>query len=255
MAAVADSDRYFIKPEYTPNTANVTLDEVSGDVYWDAERIDASEHFQYYVYRYALEAAQRRQARTVLDVGCGSGRKLVMFHEAMPEARIIGVDQKSSIDLCRTSHDFGEWHVEDIENPGPVLADVRADLVICSDVIEHLLDPDRLLDYIRGKAAAESRIVLSTPERERLRGRHCCRSKNKQHIREWSRDEFATYLENRGFEILDHVLQYPVRCCWSRYFRSEVLKRWLKLKPAKYNQVCLLRLAAGSAGAKETAYA
>lgn len=45
------------------------------------------------------------------------------------------------------------------------------DLIMCCGVIEHLVDPDILLSFIKAHADSETTIVLSTPERDVWRGK------------------------------------------------------------------------------------
>jgi len=234
------SEDYGIKPGYAANTVLLTPDESSGTHYWTEARLRASRYFQFAVYAYAGRVARRRKLESLLDVGCGSGAKLAYLHRRVPELDIRGVDQAHAIDLCRATHDFGTWHVDDFEDPaknGPA----PAQLVLSSDVIEHLADPDRLLEYVRAKVLPGGYVILSTPERDRLRGVDCNRCPNPYHVREWSFREFEGYLESRGFRVLEHELQLPVRIGAHGTFYREVVRRWLRGERARTNQVCLLQ--------------
>ncbi|MBT3287834.1 MAG: class I SAM-dependent methyltransferase [Victivallales bacterium] len=242
MSIPGSPENYFIKDGYEARDVSLTLDSVSGGVYWDEERIAASEHFQYDVYMYAAGLVERTGASRLLDIGCGAARKLRMIHELVPDLEIVGVDQPHAIEFCCSQYGFGRWVAANIEDSEDALgSEFTADVVVCADVIEHLVNPDSLLDYIRAHAHEDTRVVLSTPERDVIRGRKCMRSRNKQHVREWNIAEFRAYLEHRGFVVLEQFLQYPVRVCWSRLFYKEVVRRWLKLKRARYNQVCVVR--------------
>lgn len=234
-------DHYFIKDGYCSNQEPVTVDAVSGSVYWSPHRIRGNRSFQYGVYRYASRLVREHGIRTVIDVGCGAGYKLGLVARRNPNTRVVGIDQPNAIEYCRSHNDFGEWHADDFESPSDALADLRAELVISSDVIEHLSDPDNLLRYIRLRLRPGGWVLLSTPERDALRGRDCRHSPNPNHIREWNFDEFEAYLTSRGAEIVDHFVQYPVRIAPNRLFYRHVVKRWLAGKPLKSNQVCLLR--------------
>jgi len=109
-------------------------------------------------------------------------------------------------------------------------------------VIEHLLNPDFLLDYIKSKLAINGTVILSTPERNRLRGVKCNCSPNLHHVREWSFDEFERYLESEGFQIIDHFLQYPIKLKLNMIFFHEIIKRALMFRSPKYNQVVVARV-------------
>ena len=94
----------------------------------------------------------------------------------------------------------------DLEQPNPPLRDEKFDIIICADVIEHLMNPDRLLNIIKKLSTPETLTILSTPERDNVRGRHCTRPGNQYHVREWNRTEFRHYLDSRGFVVLESVL-------------------------------------------------
>jgi len=235
--------RYFIKPGYRPNEVVLTQDDVSGEFYWNQTRIERSRSYQYPVYRLAGELLERGGIARVIDVGCGVAAKLARLHALHPGIEYVGIDQPATIDFCRKRYRFGRWIADDLENPDPGQAEFTGDLVICSDVIEHLHDPDVLLGYLRRRTTAGGRVLLSTPERDLLRGRDCDHSPNGYHVREWNREELRAYLRASGFVIQEHRMQLPVRVEFSRLFYSHVIKRALAGRPVRWNQACLLGVA------------
>ncbi|MCD4747633.1 MAG: methyltransferase domain-containing protein [Bacteroidales bacterium] len=234
--------KFFIKDGYIPNEINITIDDVSGGNYWNKSRLISSEYYQFYVYKYAIEIIKKYSLETLIDIGCGTGRKLKIIHENLPNIKIIGIDQKDVIDFCKKSYYFGDWYVDNFENANLKLNYLKGDLIICSDIIEHLIDPDNLLDYIKKKVRKDSLIIISTLERDIVRGKDCITSPNKYHIREWNFNEIEKYLENRGFYILEHFLQYPTKFGLNKIFCNDTLKRVMKLKHLKYNQVLLIKV-------------
>lgn len=202
---IQDAERYFLPRGYQSQDIARSLDEqsISGR-YWTAERIEASRRYQRHVYAWAA-ALIRKAARggskpigSVLDVGCGPGVKL---HEMIAPlgVEIEGVDQPSAVREAE-SRVAGRYTAVNLENPG--IAPSRTfDLIICADVIEHLLDPDGMLEFIRGMAHPQTFILFSTPERSRLRGRDCRRCEKPDHVREWARDEFLAFLRSRRFDV------------------------------------------------------
>lgn len=237
-------DRYFIKDGYVANEKLLTSDAVSGKTYWNKRRIRQAYHYQFAVYRYVSDLVRAKNVRTLIDVGCGVAVKLRHVHERNPHVRIIGIDQESAIAYCREHHKFGEWHLDDLENPRHELKHIVGDLVLAPDVIEHLHDPDTLLAYLKRRVAPSGYLVLSTPERASLRGSDCNRCPSKYHIREWNFSEFERYLADRGFEVLEHVMQYPVKFALNKTFYNEIARRFVSGRPTKYNQVCLMRVKA-----------
>jgi SAM-dependent methyltransferase len=235
-------ESYFIKAGYTPNDKAETLDKVSGEQYWNKSSIYSSYYYQFPVYRYSEKLIREKNIQRVIDVGCGTGTKLAFIHKDLPEVNITGIDQKAAIEYCKNHYSFGNWYVDDIESPDESLGDIKAELVICSDVIEHLLNPDVLLVYLKKKVSRDGYIILSTPERDIFRGENCMSSPNKFHVREWNFEEFENYLLFSDFRIIEHFLQYPIRFGVNRIFLNTILKRLITGRGLKYNQVCLLQV-------------
>jgi SAM-dependent methyltransferase len=202
------SETYFIRADYRPRAPRGHSPELQPD-YWDAARIRMSRSYQRQVYTRARALLRERGFRSVIDVGCGPATKLVEI--LSPAARdVVGVDVAPAIDYCRRTHSgAAEFHVVDLERPALDLGRTF-DLVVCSDVIEHLADPDPLLRFLLALVAPGGLIVLSTPEREALRGAAALTAANPEHVREWSRSELAAYLDDRGFEILEHRVLPPM---------------------------------------------
>lgn len=228
---------YHIKEGYVHKTPS----QMSGvhSAYWNAQRIYASRFHQHQVYALAGDVIEQHGVRSVIDVGCGPGTKLAALHQQYPHVDFHGVDLEEGVQYCRKTYDFGTWHVRDLNMPSDDVG-IRVDLVICSDVIEHVADPDILLDFIRRNLAPQGRAILSTPERDVLNGKDCMRAPNKHHVREWNFSEFATYIADAGFRVEHHELQYPVRFWPNSIFYREVLKRALSMRSVKYNQVAVI---------------
>lgn len=196
---------YFIKDGYRINIQPVAFDDSA----------EASRIYQREVYQFAAACAKRFGARTVIDIGCGYGTKLGEFFAPLG-VEIVGIDGERAIDYCRTHHAFGRWFVENVEQPRFVVGGTF-DLIIGVDVIEHLLDPDLLLAYMRQCAHAGTHLVLSTPERDLRRGPDSSGPpQNRAHVREWNQAEFAAYLADRGLNVREHHildLREGMRCC------------------------------------------
>lgn len=97
----------------------------------------------------------------VLEIGCGAGANApwLRSHGAV---RIVGIEpEKQSAQTA--SRRFDEVHQTTVE---AVLHDVQGpfDLVICADVLEHLVDPGSVIEGLRGVIAEPTgRLLISTP--------------------------------------------------------------------------------------------
>jgi 2-polyprenyl-3-methyl-5-hydroxy-6-metoxy-1,4-benzoquinol methylase len=97
--------------------------------------------------------------RAVLDIGCGEGR----FAASIPGVEELwGVepDAKSAAMAATFMHKVLHGLYDDIE---PELPDGYFDVVICNDVIEHMIDHDSFLNRIKKKIAPGGVIVGSVP--------------------------------------------------------------------------------------------
>jgi hypothetical protein len=82
---------------------------------------------------------------------------------------------------------------------------LSADLVICADVIEHIMDPDLFVKQLLNIRDVKY-YIISTPDRDTVRGKlDYGPPANKHHIREWNLFEFRRYME-QFFEIKEHKL-------------------------------------------------
>ncbi|MCB9845773.1 MAG: class I SAM-dependent methyltransferase [Phycisphaeraceae bacterium] len=186
-----------LPPEYKQQRRNLTLDpNRQQEAYWSDWRVAESARYQRHVYLWGARLIRRKGLKRVLDVGCGVATKLEQL--IVPTgASVVGLDQASAIRVCRDLGRSGEFHEVDLERPeiDPVPS---FDLVICADVLEHLLDPRPAIALIREAMGPTSLALLSTPDRNRRRGRNCLASEKPEHVREWSRQEFCRFVAKCG---------------------------------------------------------
>jgi 2-polyprenyl-3-methyl-5-hydroxy-6-metoxy-1,4-benzoquinol methylase len=88
----------------------------------------------------------------VLDIGCGSGRHASAAYR-LPRARVVGVDlafpelvaAKGRLELHDRlgEHGGGQWGVCQADGLHLPFGAGRFDLVVCSEVLEHVPDPGR----------------------------------------------------------------------------------------------------------------
>ena len=232
---------YCIKPEYEHRTVNATLEQTPGD-YWTATRLLLSHYAQYAVYQKAAAWMRQHQLQSVLDVGCGPGHKLVEHLEPIAD-RVVGIDQPSCIAKAHAL--FPDTRVQftsaDFEQPGHLDLE-PCDLVMSVDVIEHMLDPDRLLAFIRSHCHEKSYVLISTPERDIRRGKNNLKSPKSEHVREWNIAEFGAYLTGEGFKVVEHVRLPAFKVGTSSYMLKE---RWRLLRKGishRYTQAAICRL-------------
>jgi len=182
--------RYSIVPGYRHRAEASYFDDTANTDEWQKE-----------VYFYAQCVMREKNLQSIYDVGCGSGFKLITY---LGEFATVGFDVPETVEFLSARYPSREWRAANFEDrditPAP-------DMVVCSDVIEHVPDPDKLIEFILGLRAQY--VVLSTPDRNLLYGPgspwRFGPPSNHAHLREWSFEEFGTYITRR-FTILDHLI-------------------------------------------------
>ena len=135
---------------------------------------------------------------TVLEIGCGEGeigKRIVRF---LPSASYYGTDLDPGIVHTASTHhpslQFGTLSIYDIPSEP-----VRADLIVASEVFEHLGEPRMAMNAL---LAADFRYLLLSVPREPvwrllncLRGKYLLRGGNTPgHVNHWSRASFVAFL-------------------------------------------------------------
>lgn len=146
----------------------------------------STDQWQKEVYELAAAVAGENNYRSVIDVGCGSAYKLIHY---LGGYDVIGIENDYTFQWLKKKYPGRKWM--SFEKTDPVL--LSADLLICSDVIEHFKNPDDLLRFIG--AIQSKKIMISTPERDRQAGKNDYGPpENPYHYREWNAEEFLNYI-------------------------------------------------------------
>jgi 2-polyprenyl-3-methyl-5-hydroxy-6-metoxy-1,4-benzoquinol methylase len=138
------------------------------------------------VYQLAADLSSKSNYSSIIDVGCGSGYKLVHM---LGQFDTTGIEVNPAYDWLCKKYPARKWLLFDNVQPSTL----KADLIICADVIEHLDNPDDLLDFISEMDFQQ--LVISTPERDAVAGKNDYGPpENVSHYREWNAVEFKNYL-------------------------------------------------------------
>ena len=179
------------------------------------ERSEKQRHSTAVRSRVALELVPPMKGARVLDVGCGDGTMLCEVARKVEGGRLFGVDI-SELAAREAAGKGVPVAVADAEGGLP-FKDGSFDLVICSEVLEHLFSPERALDEIRRVLKPTGRLIVSVPNMGYIRkrillllGRSPLEPEYPAHIRFWTLQSFRALLERRGFSV-EKVLGRPNR--------------------------------------------
>ncbi len=164
------------------------------DTLWERQWDDMNQFgpFHRHIRRIILELIEGLQFGSVLDVGCGRGSLLEEIGQRFDGVHLNGVDlSNSAVSLARRILPAGNFHrVNVAEQP---LEDIF-DLVLCSEVLEHIDDDVAALRNIRSMTGRY--LVVST-----IQGKMRSFEKHVGHVRNYRRGELVNKINSTGFRV------------------------------------------------------
>lgn len=177
---------YCIKENYIARNEYIHYDDQQEEDKWQLE-----------IYLHALGLMKKYNLKTVTDLGCGSGYKLMTY---LNDYKTIGLEILQNLEFLNKKYPDRIW----LESNFTINHNIVTDVLICSDVIEHIVDPDDLIQYINN--ISFKYLVLSTPERDLVYKQNSSfldgPPRNPAHQREWNYNEFKEYI-SENFNIID----------------------------------------------------
>lgn len=181
--------KHCLPQEYIARTDHVLYNDTPSDLIYQPD-----------VYQLAKYLATRANLKWIIDIGCGSAGKLALLAQ---QFSIIGIDSEVGINMARKNLPSQELIIHDLETglPSVPLEILNTCLIICSDVIEHLRNPDLLMTQLAEFSRKVPYIILSTPDRDRARGwLDNGPPANPAHVMEWNGTEFVRFMRKSGFD-------------------------------------------------------
>ena len=152
---------------------------------WGEDPVTAYEHW----HRYAF-AAQFAAGRRVLDVASGEGYGSALLAATARQVVAFDIDQKA-VHHARLKYpganlEFVAGSVVEIPLHG-----IEFDLIVCFEAIEHIPDPEALLQEVKRMLGAEGIFIVSTPNKPEYKKME---SSNPFHVKEFDFEEFRKLL-------------------------------------------------------------
>jgi len=171
-----------------------------------------------------------RASDTVIDIGCGDGGFIGFC--AQQGAEVIFVDrdaEKVATTEERIKPSAAHAYRAIVSNCDPVpLEDGTGDIVMCTEVLEHVPDPAVFLQEIIRVAKPGGTLVITVPDSrsEIFVGATAPAEyfQEPNHIRIFTADEFRALILEAGLQIESHQFK---GCFWSMYWPLS----WLTCEP------------------------
>lgn len=159
--------------------------------YLAPERID--------FYLEVAESCTRWHPRSVIDVGCGAGNLLDVVVKKLSPERVVGIDHADAgVARAKLLVPSGEFANRDLYK---LDFDETFDLVLCTEVLEHLIDPDRAMNALSRLCGAAGVIVITVPD-----GAH---DRWEGHRNFWTKSELEAFLQSYGNAEVSRMRRVP----------------------------------------------
>jgi len=177
-----------------------------GDYFGGIWRMNAYTKARYNLVLECVRAAKLPANARILEVGCGDGALLgVLFIEL--GVSVCGVDT-NEVGLAQARKMFADKRLvgsfQHTTGYNTKLPDSSFDIVVCSDVIEHVDNPNAMLVEIRRLLIPGGRLIITTPIKNREK------PADPLHVQEWFVSEFKSLCNKVFGEPIESYSSHPL---------------------------------------------
>jgi SAM-dependent methyltransferase len=177
------------------------------------ERAYGEKRREYYdgVNRRLLDRLSLDPRRSILEVGCGAGNNGVYAKESGRCGRYVGVEINPAAAVIAADR-LDAIHVLDVESASPPFEDASFDVLVASEVLEHLVDPWTFLKQYKRYLRPGGLVFASSPNVANistlamlLNGRWDLEASGRMdrtHLRWFTPRSFRAMFEEGGYEVL-----------------------------------------------------
>ncbi|MCR4344593.1 MAG: class I SAM-dependent methyltransferase [Candidatus Scalindua sp.] len=183
----------------------------------------------------------KKEGLVILDIGCGNGWQIA---PCIKGNQVYGLDI-SEANIEKAVAKGIKAQVHDVEDLFP-FEDDFFDTVVCSEILEHLFFPEKVLREIYRVLKTSGRLIVTVPNlycfQNRLSilvGKGCKFVEypmNRQHIRSFSLDGMSRILKEAGFkteyyrgESFNMNFSWPFQLIWYLHGGNKGLRIFIKI--------------------------
>ena len=191
----------------------------SYDIAYSAEEITYFKLKASLIYRETEKLTRVAEEKKLLDVGCGEGWIMDKFFHS-------GVSV-TGLDFSRFALEKIHPHLLPFFEQGNIYDVLREkskqqitfDLIVCANVLEHVVDPEALLSIVRSLMHSHSLLVLIVPNDFSELHQHLLKTKKiskefwlcyPDHLSYFSKNSMENFLKDSGYSVRAVVADNPV---------------------------------------------
>jgi len=147
----------------------------------------SDERIEFYnrIVKFCVRNNIKFEGKTILDCGCSCSKLLDIINEEFKPQNVTGYDFSSkTIEIARILYPKIKFRNFDLVKNKP---DEKFDVVFCTQVLEHISQPEAALNNLINLTKARGAILITVPDGrlDNYRG----------HINFWSRESFECFIE------------------------------------------------------------
>jgi 2-polyprenyl-3-methyl-5-hydroxy-6-metoxy-1,4-benzoquinol methylase len=172
-------------------------------------------------YRRVIDCAALREGDRVLDYGCGDGALLGMLHRRVGSGGydLHGFDPNTLGAELAVAALAANGVKATIHGSLAAIPDAHFDRVVCTEVIEHVSEPEALLREIARVLKPGGRAVVTTPIRLTEA------PEEPSHVREWFAGEFLHIFDRGLWRLIAHEQVVPAAAIEAYFWRPPLFAR------------------------------
>lgn len=156
------------------------------------------------------------QPKTILDVGCGEGFTTIIIAKKLPHTRITAIDtNKESIRYAQKNNPANNISYQQGDIFSLQSYTKQFDLVVCNEVLEHLVDYKKALTSLCH--SSKQQVLISVPNEPWFQIANMLRLKylsklgnHPEHINQWTKRQFKLLLSRHG-----HLTKLQTSTFWN----------------------------------------
>ncbi len=202
-----------------PQTGGATRDYLAEYRYDSAE----AAHTEKYLWPYVVSLCAELGVRRVVDIGCGNGA--LCRELASRGYEVVGCEPSADgIRLARSAAPELVFHQIGVDDDPSQVGDESFDVVIATEVIEHLVRPRNLLRFAKKVIRPGGHLIISTPFHGYLKNlalaltnkwdSHLTPLWDGGHIKLWSHKTLSQLLKEGGFRLVRFIGAGRIPLLW-----------------------------------------